>query len=53
MLRDFLYRHRLFLINLTSASGLLAAGDLFVQVYYEEKKTLDKKRLRMYKKDPF
>ncbi len=48
MIRSFLRRNHLFFINLTSASGLLATSDLCVQIFYEKKKTLDEKRLRMY-----
>jgi hypothetical protein len=50
MISTLLRHHRLFLINFTTASGLLAAGDLSVQIFYEKKKTLDEKRLRMYRK---
>jgi hypothetical protein len=48
MIRSFLRRNHLFLINFTSASGLLATSDLFVQKFYEQKTALDEKRLRMY-----
>jgi hypothetical protein len=48
MIRSFLRRHHLFLLNLTSASGLLATSDLFVQIFYEKKKSVDDKRFRMY-----
>ncbi|CAF2846741.1 unnamed protein product [Rotaria sp. Silwood2] len=45
MIYSFFRRNKLFLINLISASGLLASSDVFVQTFYEEKKVLDKKRL--------
>ncbi len=44
----FLRRHKLFLINLTSGSGLLALGDFCAQIFYEKKKSLDDKRLCMF-----
>lgn len=48
MIRSFLRRNHLFLINFTSASGLLASSDIFVQIFYEKKKKLDEKRLCTY-----
>jgi len=42
---SFLRRHKQFLINITSASGLLALGDFCAQIFYEKKKSLDDKRL--------
>ncbi|CAF1378190.1 unnamed protein product [Adineta ricciae] len=45
MIRSFLRRHRLFLINFTSASGLLASSDVCVQLFYEKKQSLDDKRI--------
>ncbi|CAF0724367.1 unnamed protein product [Rotaria sordida] len=45
MIKSFFRRNKLFLLNLTSASGLLASSDLFVQIFYEKKKVLDNKRL--------
>ncbi|UJR37947.1 hypothetical protein I4U23_030632 [Adineta vaga] len=45
MIRTFIHRHRLFLLNLTSASGLLASSDFCVQVFYEKKKPIDDKRI--------
>ncbi|CAF0721355.1 unnamed protein product [Adineta steineri] len=45
MIRSFLRRHRLLLINVTSASGCLATSDFCVQNFYEKKKSLDDKRL--------
>jgi hypothetical protein len=44
---SFLRRHKLFLLNVSSGSGLLALGDLLAQVFYEKKKHLDDKRLGM------
>lgn len=40
----FLRQKKLFIINVTSASALLALGDFFAQKFYENKKQLDKKR---------
>jgi hypothetical protein len=42
---SFLRRHKQLLINVTSASGLLALGDFCAQIFYEKKKSLDNKRL--------
>ena len=44
----FFRRHKLFLLNVSSGSGLLALGDLFAQLFYEKKKHLDDKRLGMF-----
>lgn len=41
----FLRRHRQFLLNITSASGLLALGDFCAQAFYERKNSFDHKRL--------
>ncbi len=35
---SFLHRHRQFLIDVTSASGLLALDDFCAQIFYEKKK---------------
>jgi hypothetical protein len=43
----FLRRHKKVLMNLTSASGLLALGDFCAQFFYEKKQSLDGKRLCM------
>jgi len=45
---SFLRRHKQFLINVTSASDLLALGDFCAQIFYEKKKSLDDKRLCMF-----
>jgi len=45
MCAAFLRRHQQFLVNVTSASGLLALGDFFAQNFYENKKSLNEKRL--------
>ncbi len=42
---SFLHRHIKFLIDVTSASGLLALDDFCAQIFYEKKKSLDYKRL--------
>ncbi|CAF3531558.1 unnamed protein product [Rotaria sp. Silwood1] len=42
---SFFRRYKLFLLNVTSASGLLTLGDFCAQTLYDKKKTLDKKRL--------
>jgi hypothetical protein len=47
MSASFLRRHKQLLINITSASGLLALGDFCAQIFYEKKKSLDNKRLCM------
>ena len=43
----FIRRYKKFLWNIATTSGLLALGDLSVQILYEKKKPLDQKRLRM------
>lgn len=42
----FIRRYEKFLRNIATTSGLLALGDLSVQILYEKKKSLDQKRLR-------
>jgi hypothetical protein len=49
----FLRRHKKVLMNLTSASGLLALGDFCAQFFYEKKQSLDGKRLCMFNIQPF
>lgn len=49
MIRSFLRRNHLFLINFTSASSLLATSDLLVQIFYEKQNNLDRNRLRTYR----
>ncbi|CAF2560018.1 unnamed protein product [Rotaria sp. Silwood2] len=41
----FFRRYKSFLLNITSASGLLTLGDYCAQTFYDKKKNLDKKRL--------
>lgn len=48
MIKSFFRRYNLFFVNLVSASGLLASSDLLVQVAYEKRKDLDKKRISKY-----
>lgn len=48
MISSFFRRNSLLLVNITSASGLLTAGDLVVQIFYEKKKSLDTNRACMY-----
>ncbi|CAF1054839.1 unnamed protein product [Rotaria sordida] len=45
MIVAYFGRYKLFLLNITSASGLLTLGDYCAQIFYDKKKTLDKKRL--------
>ncbi|CAF3239061.1 unnamed protein product [Rotaria socialis] len=44
MMKSFFRRYQLFIVNIVSASGLLATSDLFVQILYEKRETIDKKR---------
>lgn len=53
MIISFFRRNRRFIVNIGSASGLLTAGDLSVQIFYEKRETLDKKRLCMYRISSF
>ena len=46
MFRTFFRRHRILLINVTSASALLTLGDLTVQMFYEKQKEINRQRLR-------
>ena len=45
MATSFLRRHQRLLINVSSASGLLALGDLLAQLLYEKKSQVDDQRL--------
>jgi len=47
MCASFLRRHKQLVINITSASSLLALGDFCAQFFYEKKTSLDYKRLCM------
>lgn len=42
---SFFRRHRHFILNVTSSSGLLALGDFCAQIFYDKKESLDNKRL--------
>ena len=45
MIAAFFHRHKLFLMNITSASGLLFLGDFCAQIFYNKAKSLNDKRL--------
>jgi hypothetical protein len=47
MCASFLRRHKQLVINITSASSLLALGDFCAQFFYEKRTSLDYKRLCM------
>ncbi|CAF4526841.1 unnamed protein product, partial [Rotaria magnacalcarata] len=43
-MKSFFRRYQLFIVNIVSASGLLATSDLCVQILYEKRETIDKRR---------